>query len=105
MGRSGIPAYEATLVIDTARVVRREHGPVDNFGAFVQSQLAQGKRGRELAAAIRAEHARSGKGNAGRGARGAGRQNDDTTAAGNRRGQGRDTARGRGRDTARSSGP
>src|SRR5688500_12726820 len=62
MGRSGIPAHEATLVIDTARAVRRDHGPVDNFGAFVQSQLAAGKRGRDLAAAIRAEHARQGRG-------------------------------------------
>ena len=70
MGRSGIPAYEATLVIDTARAVRREHGPMDNFGAFVQSQLAAGKRGRDLAAAIRAEHARQGRGRgAGRGGR------------------------------------
>ena len=67
MGRSGVPAHEATAVIDTARAVRREHGPVDNFGAFVQSQLAAGKRGRELAAAIRTEHARLGRG------RGAGR--------------------------------
>jgi hypothetical protein len=65
---SGVPAYEAIAVIDTSRAARREHGPVDNFGAFVQSQLAAGKRGRELAAAIRQEHARQGKGKAGRGA-------------------------------------
>lgn len=62
MNKANIPASEAKVVIDTARVARREHGPVDNFGAFVQSQLAAGKRGRELAAAIRAEHARVGKG-------------------------------------------
>jgi hypothetical protein len=105
MTKSRLPAHEATVILDSARMAHREHGPVDNFGAFVQSQLAQGKRGRELAAAIRAEHARSGKGNAGRGGRGAGRQHDDTAAAGNQRGQGRDTARGRGRDTSRSSGP
>jgi hypothetical protein len=65
---SGVPAYQATAIIDTTRSVHREHGPVDNFGAFVQSQLAAGKRGRELAAAIRAEHARLGKGKHGRGA-------------------------------------
>jgi len=96
MGRSGIPAHEATLVIDTARVVRREHGPVDNFGAFVQSQLAAGKRGRDLAAAIRAEHARQGRG------RGAGRGGQDQSRATNDSARGRgtgrpDAARGRGR--------
>lgn len=62
MKSASVPAHEATAVIDTARAVRRDHGPVDNFGAFVQAQLASGKRGRALAAAIRAEHARVGKG-------------------------------------------
>lgn len=69
MIRSKVPAYEATAVIDTARVLHREQGPVNNFGAFVQSQLAAGKRGPALAAAIRAEHARQGKGNAAKGAK------------------------------------
>ena len=62
MKNANVPASEATAVIDTTNAVVREHGPVDNFGAFVQAQLAAGKRGRELAAAIRAEHARAGKG-------------------------------------------
>ena len=62
MRNAGIPAYEATAFIDSTRAVRREHGPVGNFGAFVQSQLAAGKRGPALAAAIREEHAREGKG-------------------------------------------
>lgn len=66
MRTAGVPPYEATALMDSARAARREHGPVDNFGAFVQSQLAAGKRGQELAAAIRAEHARQGKGNAAR---------------------------------------
>ena len=90
MGRAGVPAHEAAAVIDTARVVRREHGPVDNFGAFVQSQLAAGKRGRELSAAIRAEHARLGRGNQGRGAGGEDRAGADT---GRGRGRGRGSAR------------
>jgi hypothetical protein len=64
---SGVPAYQATAIIDTTRAAHRDHGPVDNFGAFVQSQLAAGKRGRDLAAAIRQEHARQGKGRGGRG--------------------------------------
>ena len=100
MRRNRVPAHEATAVIDTARAVRRQHGPVDNFGAFVQTQLASGKRGRELAAAIRAEHARQGKGNAARSG-GARARGADTT---------RDTARGRGKarpgqppDTGRKS--
>src|SRR5687767_2208683 len=106
MTKSRLPAHEATVILDSARVARREHGPVDNFGAFVQSQLAQGKRGRELAAAIRAEHARMGKGNAGGKGHGTGRDDDDdadSAASGRGRGQGRDSAPGRGRDTARSS--
>lgn len=95
MKNAGVKAEEAAAVIDTARAVRREHGPVDNFGAFVQSQLAAGKRGRELAAAIRAEHVRQGRGNAARGASGQGRGRGDTTA---------EKARGRGRgDTAAAS--
>ena len=100
MSKSRVPAHEATVIIDSARVARREHGPVDNFGAFVQSQLAEGKRGRELAAAIRAEHARTGKGNAGRGAASAGRA--DTADASRGRGRG-NAARARGGDSARTS--
>lgn len=64
---AGAPASEATALLDSVRAIRRDHGPVDNFGAFVQSQLAAGKRGPALAAAIRQEHARQGKGNAKRG--------------------------------------
>ena len=105
MAKSRVPAHEATVILDSARIAQRDHGPAENFGAFVQSQLAEGKRGRELAAAIRAEHARSGKGNAGRGRPGAGRAEgtDDRPAAERGRGQGRDNAaRVRGRDSARS---
>ena len=94
--KSRVPAHEATAVIDTARAVRREHGPVDNFGAFVQSQLAAGKRGRELAAAIRAEHARQGRGNAGRPGASQDRGRSDSA---------RDSARGRGRSDARPGAP
>ena len=59
-----VPAREAREVIDEERSARRRNGPVDNFGAFVQSKLQAGLRGRELAAAIRAEHEARGKGNA-----------------------------------------
>src|SRR5688500_15441951 len=96
MTKSRLPAHEATVILDSARAARREHGPVDNFGAFVQSQLAAGKRGRDLAAAIRAEHARRGRG------RGAGRGGQDQPRATNDSARGRgagrpDAARGRGR--------
>lgn len=62
MRAANVPAHEARGLIEEERVARREHGPVDNFGAFVQSRLQAGLRGRELAAAIRAEHAARGKG-------------------------------------------
>lgn len=90
---AGVPAYEATTLIETERQAHRENGPADNFGAFVQAQLAAGKRRQELAAAIRAEHARQGKGNAAKKAKG---ENDDD------RGQGqKPDNRGRGRPQSR----
>jgi hypothetical protein len=60
-----VPAHDARELIDEERTARREHGPVDNFGAFVQTKLQAGLRGRDLAAAIRAEHEARGKGHAG----------------------------------------
>lgn len=57
-----LPAGSITEVIEVGNTSIREHGPVDNFGAFVQARLDEGLRGRELAAAIRAEHAAHGKG-------------------------------------------
>ena len=78
---ANVPAHEARDILDTARAVRRQHGPVDNFGAFVQTKLAAGLRGRQLAAAIRTEHAARGKGRAAAGnAQGQGRQNAPDTA-------------------------
>jgi hypothetical protein len=98
MTRANVPAHEATVVLDTARAVRREHGPTDNFGAFVQTQLAAGKRGQALAAAIRAEHAQRGKG---KGARGASEQDrgrvDDRADTTRGRGRGRSDTLSRGR--------
>lgn len=69
--RTRLPADDAWRVLDEEVRVVREGGPKDNFGAFVQTQLDAGLRGRELAAAIREEHRRRGigrpdeKGNAG----------------------------------------
>ena len=57
-----IPPDEMELVLREEVRAMEDHGPIDNFGAFVQQRLDQGLRGRELAAAIRAEHTAHGKG-------------------------------------------
>jgi hypothetical protein len=51
-----IPADETTLVLEDEVEAIKAGGPKDNFGAFVQTQLQSGLRGRALAVAIRAEH-------------------------------------------------
>jgi hypothetical protein len=58
-------ADEAEQVLESAEKAAKEDGPVDNFGDFVQSKLDEGLRGRELAQAIREEHAKNGKGKKG----------------------------------------
>jgi hypothetical protein len=60
--RTKLPADDARRVLDEEVRVVREGGPKDNFGAFVQTQLDAGLRGRELADAIREEHRRRGIG-------------------------------------------
>jgi hypothetical protein len=57
-----VPAADVTELFEHENRAIREHGPVDNFGAFVQRRLDEGLRGRDLAEAIRAEHAAHGKG-------------------------------------------
>jgi hypothetical protein len=57
-------------LLDAAAKATKEHGPVDNFGAFVQEKLGAGLRGKDLAEAIRAEHearGKKGKGHEGKG--------------------------------------
>ena len=75
--RRGLPAEDARWVLEEEVRVVREGGPKENFGAFVQTQLDAGLRGRALADAIHEEHRR----------RGMGRPDD--------RGRGRDDDRGR----------
>lgn len=60
--QQGVPAAETQEVLEESRDAVRDNGPIDNFGAFVQTQLDAGLRGRDLAAAIHAEHARRGIG-------------------------------------------
>ena len=57
-----LPADEAEDLLENEEKASKEHGPVDNFGAFVRERLKEGKRGKELAQAIREEHERQGKG-------------------------------------------
>jgi hypothetical protein len=60
--RGGVPAEDATRIFDEEVRIVREGGSKDNFGAFVHSRVEAGMRGRELADAIHAEHARRGMG-------------------------------------------
>jgi hypothetical protein len=92
--RAGLPAREALLIIDTTRAVHRDKGPTNNFGAFVQSQLAAGKRGTDLAAAIHAEHARLGKGRGNVGKSGVDQGRGDGSNAAGGRGRGNDAVAG-----------
>lgn len=77
--RRRMPPEEVETILVESAASARENGPVDNFGAFVQSQLDQGLRGRELADAIHREHAARGKGPMKaktKGARGKGKKGD-----------------------------
>lgn len=60
--RRRIPATETRIVLEQADRDVKDRGPVNNFGAFVQTQLDAGLRGRALADAIHAEHERHGIG-------------------------------------------
>lgn len=78
--RRGVPPGEMTGVLEETAETVEQTGPIENFGAFVEEQLASGLRGRELAEAIRAEHGRRGIGpgerleSRGRGSAGEGRR-------------------------------
>jgi hypothetical protein len=98
--RARVRAGDARVVLQEARDAHREHGPVDNFGAFVQARLDAGLRGRELAAAIRAEHAARGRGRGSATDRSNQGRRPDTAAQrgrGGRSGAGSDTAAQRGK--------
>ena len=86
--RSGLPPEDGYLVLQEETRVVREGGPVNNFGAFVQSQLDAGLRGQELAQAIREEHRRMGIGR------------PDNSGPGNKPGQAGTPGRGQPQDNA-----
>lgn len=83
--KGDVTPQEATTILDVETEAVREHGPTDNFGAFVQAQLAAGKRGQELAAAIRAEHRLRGKGKPGAKRAGEDRDRDDDSRGNGRK--------------------
>jgi hypothetical protein len=60
--RNRVPADDAYRILDEEVRVVRDGGPRENFGAFVQTQLDAGLRGRALADAIHEEHRRRGMG-------------------------------------------
>ena len=60
--RRRVPAADAEQILRGEVEAVEKGGPKENFGAFVNAQLALGLRGRELAASIHAEHARRGIG-------------------------------------------
>jgi hypothetical protein len=111
--RAGIPSDRIQEVVDSLRrrrvpaadaeqIVRGEvdavesGAPRENFGAFVNSQLARGLRGRDLAAAIHAEHARRGIGRS----RGRPQSELSSPRPSGRGGAAGDTARGRSSERA-----
>lgn len=52
---NAVPATDAVTTLD---IERAQAEPMEDFGRFVQQQLAAGKRGKDLAATIRDEHGR-----------------------------------------------
>jgi hypothetical protein len=57
----GLSPGETEEVLAESTAAVKESGPVDNFGAFVETKLDEGLRGKELAAAIHEEHRLHGK--------------------------------------------
>jgi hypothetical protein len=58
----GLKPDEAEEVLEAAEEGTRSNGKVDNLGSFVNQKLDEGLRGKELAAAIHAEHEARGQG-------------------------------------------
>jgi len=120
--RRGLPAEDARWVLEEEVRVVREGGPKENFGAFVQTQLDAGLRGRALAEAIHEEHRRRGMGrpddrrpgdgdndrpgnDARPEERGRGRQDENRARPNDTRGQGRDNRPAQSRDTTKKERP
>ena len=91
-----LSAADAEQALTAAEQGVERSGPIDNFGAFVQSQLDSGLRGRQLAEAIRAEHEARGKGG-GRGKSGEdhGKSGEDHGKSAGKQGKGQGKGGGR----------
>lgn len=89
--RRGVPGEEAGQIVRDEVDAVKAGAPPQNFGAYVNAQLARGLHGRALAAAIHAEHARRGIG------RGRGKPQNAGAAAGRGRDDAPDTAKAKGR--------
>lgn len=59
---AGVGAAETTELLRRTSKLAREHGPVEGFADLVKAELASGKRGRDLATAIKAAHVARGRG-------------------------------------------
>lgn len=99
--RSGVPAADASRILDQEVRTVREGGSKDNFGSYVRSQVDAGLRGRALADAIHREHARRGMGKPSdeekpANARGAGERSPGERGQGRAQAPGQDSG-GRGR--------
>jgi hypothetical protein len=69
LGR-GVPEAEAQQVVAGEVETVRRGAAKQNFGAYVNQQIGRGLRGRDLSAAIKAEHQRRGVGGGNSGNRG-----------------------------------
>ena len=100
MEEAKVPASQAADAVGSAAKDAEETGPTDNFGAFVQTQLAEGKRGKDLSDAIHAEHKANGKGNPENpgksGEKGNGAEKGDGAENGNGAGNGKGAEKGKG---------
>ena len=81
--RRNVPAEDAEQIVRDEVDAVKAGAPKENFGATVNALLARGLRGRELADAIHAEHARRGIG------QGRGQRQDQVKNQGKGNGKGR----------------
>ena len=92
---AGLSAEDATALIDAAASSEDGDAWQGNFGSFVKSQVQDGKRGKELAAAIHAEKAARKADKEAQKAAGTWKGNGNKAEKGNS-----DEARGKGKDKA-----
>lgn len=108
LASSDVAPHDAAVTLEETAVVEAERGRIDSFGSFVRERLGEGLRGRELSAAIRAEHETRGRGHHGRGPdgmRGPDGVRGEAGAHGEAGEHGRDETRGPGAERGPEGGP